>query len=270
MLDEKITKSLPDWWRNVDPTKYYLVLGDDMDSMLSCWYLQTKFKGLEIGGFYDFKRGLYLNKEIAVGKEAIYVDCSMLDVKCFDNHKTIFVEDNPEMVNPNKGITVPYYKKYNGSVIAFLLGLYNQDMSKYSKEQLQRLLSVDSFYKGVYNKGGRYADVNYRWFERLGLLDVLKPVTDELCEQDFVDMIDDEMLYRHFEVNEDGYIQVADVECSGMRDLPTCKFELVMSVKQGRTDPQCSESKIRRLVKEKGIVSLSQIYDGRYQYSYAC
>jgi len=148
-----------------------------------------------------------------------------------------------------------------------LLGLYDQDMTKYNKEALSRLLCVDSFFKGVYKNGGKYADVNYMWFNRLGMLNVLKPITDELNEKDFNNQIDDEMLYRHFEVNEDGYVQVANAEYN-MKDLPACKFELVMPVQQGRTEPRCDESRIRRLVKENGIVSLSQVYEGTYQYSY--
>jgi hypothetical protein len=150
----------------------------------------------------------------------------------------------------------------------FLLSLYNQDMSIYDDEQLKRLLCLDSAYKGIYSKGGTFADINYSWFEKLGLLNVLKPITDNLCEHDFNQMIDDEMLYRHFEVNDDGYIKVANVTCGEMSGLPNYKFELVMPVKQGRTEPDCSENNIRNLVKELGIVSLSQVYEGRYQYSY--
>jgi len=268
MLDAKVLESLPTWWRNIDKDKQYLVLGDDMDSWLSCCYLQRKFKGLQIGGFYDFKKGLYLNKEIAEGKEPIYVDCSMKSGKCFDNHKTIFVEDNPEMINPNKPFIGGYYsRKYNGSVMAFLLGLYDEDMSKYNKEALSRLLCIDSFFKGVYKSGGKYAEVNYTWFNRLGMLDVLKPITDELNESDFTNQIDEEVLYRHFHIDEDGYIKVVNA-ARKMKDIPYCKFELVMPVQQGRTSPQCSEKRIRELVEEQDIVSLSQVYEGTYQYSY--
>jgi hypothetical protein len=110
------------------------------------------------------------------------------------------------MINPNKGLTQPYNKKYNGSVVAFLIALYGKDMSRYNEDQLRRLICIDSWFTGVYKHGGRYADVNYTWFKRLGMHDVLRPITDKFEEKDFIEQIKKEKLNRKFEVNEEGQI----------------------------------------------------------------
>ena len=85
----------------INPESYYLVLTDDVDSLFSCKRLNTLF-GVEIGGFYDFNSGLWLNEEkIDHGwKTPIFVDLSVgQDQLCFDNHRTFL--NNPNRVNPN-------------------------------------------------------------------------------------------------------------------------------------------------------------------------
>ena len=57
-MSRELLDKLPEWCKDLDPKQYYLVLTDDADSLLSAQRLKTKF-GLEIGGFYDFKQGLF-------------------------------------------------------------------------------------------------------------------------------------------------------------------------------------------------------------------
>jgi hypothetical protein len=269
-LEKRILDALPEWWKEIDPDKHYLVMTNDLDSLLSCWFLQRLHFGLEIGGFVDFKRGLYVNANIAEGREPIYIDCSMVSGKCFDNHRSILVDENPEMINPNKTraeLGYTYKNKYNGSTLAFLIALYGQDMSEYDEEKLTILLCIDSWYKGVYNSGGYFSNVNYNWFERLGMSDYLRPITDKLTMEDFETLIDEEVLHRKFEMSRDGYV-VVSYSNGDRTDLPDCKMELVTPLRQGRTEPRFSEEKLRQLIEDKNVVSLAQTFGDQYQYSY--
>ena len=54
---ELLLNSLPEWWTEINPEDYYLVLTDDVDSLFSTKRLNTLF-GVDIGGFYDFHSGL--------------------------------------------------------------------------------------------------------------------------------------------------------------------------------------------------------------------
>lgn len=87
MIDPELMCELPKWWKHINKDDYYLVLSDDADSLLSCKFLKNKF-GLEIGGFYSFEKGLFLNKERTRDgwKVPIYVDLSISRSQfCFDN-----------------------------------------------------------------------------------------------------------------------------------------------------------------------------------------
>ena len=146
---QKLTRNnLPSWWKEINADEHYLVLSNDADSLLSCNYLQEKFKGLEIGAFFNFEL-LAENKEITEGRTGIYVDIDTCKGMCFGNHPTIV--NNPMAINLNKGIHESnYHEKYAGSVYMMLLSLYEEDLSKYNDEQLRFMLSIDSAQKGFY------------------------------------------------------------------------------------------------------------------------
>ena len=96
MLEEKYIKMNPDWWRDLNKDKYYTIITNDLDGLFSGLYLQKKC-GMEIGGFYDFKRGVFLNDVKAKDREPVYVDCCLAKGKCFDNHYSLLTETNEEM-----------------------------------------------------------------------------------------------------------------------------------------------------------------------------
>lgn len=62
LIDKSLLNLFPDWWKHLNKEEHYLVMTDDADSFYSCQRLHNLF-GLEIGGFYDFKTGLYTNTE---------------------------------------------------------------------------------------------------------------------------------------------------------------------------------------------------------------
>jgi hypothetical protein len=267
MLDEKLLTTLPNWWKTINKDYNYLVLSNDMDSFLSCIFLKSKF-GLEIKGYYDFKKGLYLSTELSeedrVYKEPIYVDVCMREGKCFDNHYSFLMNWNKEMVTLNRNIgTNIYNQKYNGGTLPILVSLYEDDLENQSEIYFLNLLCVDGFYIGCYKSGGLYADINYKWFRRLGLYEYLKPIIDAHDAKFFQDRIDRLQINRKIEITKDGYLES---NMKKLTQLPTEKFELVMPVSQDR----CSENRLLALsrAKERTIVSAASTFKDTYQYSY--
>lgn len=182
-MKQQLLNKMPKWYKDLDPQKHYLVMTNDFDSYYSCKTIQH-YTGLEIGGYYSFDGGLYLNRETTDNKEPIYVDLSIVEGKTFDNHFTCL--HNPQAINPNV-MTNIYYKKYNGSTLALICSLFGKDMSKLSEKSLTTLLCVDGWYIGYYNKGGRYKDINIYWYEMLGMEKYLLPILQERDNQYFVD-----------------------------------------------------------------------------------
>ena len=223
LIDKSLLTLFPEWWKHLDKEEHYLVLTDDADSFYSCQRLHTLF-GLEIGGFYDFKSGLYTNIERTdLGlKTPIFVDLSICQNNlCFDNHRTII--ENPNAVNPNK-IQRTYSQKYNFSTLTLLAGLYG-GIEEMSDEMKYALIAIDGGYIGYYKDSGRWKDVNVFWLKKLGLDKYLLPILEEKNMQFFIDYITEYGLREKIFLNENGVL-----ESSGVYDLPGCQFELEQAV----------------------------------------
>lgn len=223
LIDKSLLKLFPDWWKRLEPEKYYLVCTDDADSLFSCQRLNSLF-GLEIGGFYDFKSGLYTNElytDFGM-KTPVFVDLSICqNYLCFDNHRT-FIE-NPNAINPNK-IQREYKDKYNFSTLTLLAGLYG-GIEEMSDEQKLCLIAIDGGYIGYYKDGGRWKNVNIYWLKKLGLDGYLLPILEEHDMQFFIDFISDYGLREKIFINEDGYL-----ESAGTFNLPEYSFDLEQKV----------------------------------------
>lgn len=200
----ELLDKFPMWCKDFDPEQYYLVLTDDADSLLSCQRLKTKF-GLEIGGFYNFKQGLYINEEITDGgwKTPIFVDLSVSEGYAFDNHYS-FIK-NPDKVNPNLYVRPRYNQKYNGSTLMLVCSLYG-GVDRMNETLKTVLCCVDGFYRGYYNKGGMYKDVNIWWLNQLGLTEYLLPILEEHDNQYFIDFTSKYQLKEKIRIDEEGYL----------------------------------------------------------------
>ena len=218
-MNQQLLEKLPQWYHDITPEEFYLVLTNDMDSYYSCRILQ-KHTGINIGGFYSFDSGLYLNLDCVKNKEPIYVDLSISKGKAFDNHYA-FIR-NPESVNPNI-ITRPYFKKYNGGTLPLVAAIYG-DTDSYSEYQWITLLSVDSFYSGYYSKGGAFRDINIFWYDMLGITDYVVPILDRWTADDFLNFIRQEELNEQIHINENG-----ELACN---NLPSGYFELVQPIEK--------------------------------------
>ena len=222
MIKQSIKDKFPTWYKDLDKDKYYLVLTNDFDSYYSCKFLMERFN-LDIGGFYDFETGLWLNAERTSGKQPIYVDLCIANEKTFDNHYTFI--HNPNAINPNQAITT-YNQKYNGSTLALICALYDRNLAELSETTLTALIAIDSWHYGYYNKGGKYRDVNLFWYKALGMSEYLLPILEKHDMQYFVDFISEYRLKEPI-IMDDGFLF-----CAAGITLPEYKFVLTNPVKK--------------------------------------
>lgn len=220
MIKDNILSKFPEWYKDINRDRQYLILTNDFDSYFSCKTLNRLF-GIEIGGYYSFDSGLWVNKEIAFGREPIFIDLSILEGKTFDNHFTFM--KNPESINPNVNVSI-YNRKFNGSALALICGLYDINLSKMTETNLTALLAIDGWYRGYYNKGGKYKDINIYWMNELGVTDYLLPILEAHDNQYFIDFS------REYSLNEEIYIEDGYLQCTANILLPRFKFELVQPV----------------------------------------
>lgn len=188
------------WCLSINPNDHFLVLTNDIDSLLSCVYLSNLFN-VEIGGYYDFKN-IYTKKGFdTTNKKAIWVDADMTRGYCFGNHPTII--KNKEAVNLNHYIYSDrnYKNKYAGSTLNMLIAIYDPFcFSRFTPLQLKHLMAIDSAYLGYYN--------NYfkeKWlYWHMDILDIfLIDHRMPLQAQEIADIIDNNNLKRTFTMNED-------------------------------------------------------------------
>lgn len=251
-MKQQLLNKFPEWYKELNPDKHYMVLSNDYDSYYSCCLLRNKF-GLEIGGFYSLQDGLYLNAEHTKNKEPIFVDLSVTRCKTFDNHFTFI--NNPESINPNINTDV-YYRKYNGGTLPLLCSLYNRDLSKYSEKALTTLLCIDGWYIGYYNKGGRYKDVNIYWLEMLDMDKYLLPILESHDEQYFIDFIKEHHLKTTITMKNN------HLYCGRNINIPDYEFELVQPV----TRQNISDFQLRLLYKMNpdDIITAAACYKDSY------
>ncbi len=185
------------WSVDLDSSKYYLVLTNDMDSYLSCLILRNKF-GVQIGGFYNF-HGLYINPEITTGKEPIYVDCDLVEGKCFGNHYQHI--NNPQAINLNAGVE-KYTDKYAGSTLLMVCSLYDVDIKKYPKEIAMFLVLIDAWYTQYYNFRQQWLD----WAKKLKL-DWLEHILINTSRSQCNEMSKKYSTFAKISIQKDGYLQ---------------------------------------------------------------
>lgn len=197
-------------------------MSNDIDSYYSCCKLQEVFN-LDIGGFYSFEDGLYLNQSNADCKEPVYVDLSVSRGKTFDNHYT-FIK-NPDAINPNI-IHKRYYEKFNGSTYAMMLSLFG-GYENMTEEQWIELLCLDGFYSGYFNADGKYRDVNLYWFDLLGISDYVLPILQSYDADTFSSYIQQNNLTEHIYIDDQGklYSKLNII-------LPDHQYDLVQSTRK--------------------------------------
>lgn len=244
------------------PEDYFLVLTDDMDSYYSCKYLKKRF-GAEIGGFYQFGKGLYLTQnEKLLGRTPIYIDCAVVQdgVCCFDNHRTMF--SNHMSINPNLVINRldnnNYYKKYCGSTLMLLYALYHGDLSELEKEFI---IAIDGFYIGWYRENGKYRHINQFWLDMLEISEDLTPILEKRNLQYFIDLTAKWQLKEKIYINEDEHklFTFADI-------LPSDPFYLDFETESKKM----KKGEVKNIgVGNRSVFTAAETYDGSYLVDFA-
>lgn len=254
LIRQELLNRLPDWWTEINPEEYYLVLTDDCDSLFSCQRLNTLF-GLEIGGFYDFNSGLWLNEEKVDNgwKTPIFVDLSVgQNQLCFDNHRTFLKNSNE--IDPNIFRNGRFNEKYNFGTLTMIAALYS-GVDEMSEELRTVLLAVDGGFIGFYNKNGKYSRINLYWLEQLGLTEYLVPILEKHDMKYFQDFSVSYGLYDKITINEDGYLETPVYE------VPDYKFELVQPIKKVFTSVWDAR---RRVNNNENIIVSAETFQNEY------
>ncbi len=259
-METILRNHFPGWYNDlvIHPENYYLVLSDDMDSFYSCRYL-TKKTGIQIGGFYDFNKGLFLrNDMLKSNKCPVYVDiaCVQDGVMCFDNHRSI--GKNHMSINPNiitdRVNNKTYFQKYNGSTLMTLVSLFGEGEELTDLEK-DFLCVMDAFYVGYYKNNGDFKHINIKWLEYLGLKEMLLPVLQQHDNDYFINVMLEYQLNEKIAIDDEGYLfTYADI-------LPHDKFTLVMPVHKSYISKE--EAEQFSIVDNKVFVA-AETYQGKY------
>ena len=171
----------PQW---IDTNEEYVTcLSDDIDSLVSCKLLE-KYKGWEVGYFYNFKE-IYRGTTKKV--KAIGVDIALENGKTFDNHVTRLSKNdryNIESANPNNisGVSRDNYTdKYAMSTALLIYSIYDIPLPT-TEEGLLVLLSIDSSFLGHYNK--MFKSIHNDYLTKLGYGELIE-FLDNHTQDDF-------------------------------------------------------------------------------------
>lgn len=224
MIAESLLCENKNWWKELNQNDYYTVLSNDMDSLLSCRALSNLF-GIQVGGYFSFEKGLFLDKEVTKNKEPLFIDCCIMQGKGFDNHFSEVVNINKELFSLNRNVKV-YNEKYNGSTVMLIYALYRDILPSgvmQDEDVLNMLLAIDSGYKGAYN--AKYAYINYDWWNRIGI-----PEFEEIIRNRdinfFIDLTKKKRYDRIFNIDDKNRI----ITNYGERMFKHLKLELVQSI----------------------------------------
>lgn len=224
-MKKELKEKFPNWYEDLN--QYELCLTDDIDSLLSCVFLQKMFWcGIKV--FYSFDT-LYKKSELMNEKLSLVgVDLDLSNGRCFGNHVTYI--KNPLAINLNNvNLDKRYFKKYPCSTILLILSIYDFDISVFSEEQLMVLLSIDSSYQGYYNELFRGVQVD--WYDKLGFKERFIEILDKHTPEDFKEIKNKYCLYEKITViDKKLYTKIKLKELSSLFEidisLPKFNFEL--------------------------------------------
>ncbi len=168
-MNIKIRERLPDWYLKINPEKDKLMLTNDIDSLMGCSILRQLFD-MEIKSFYDFK--------------------------------SIYFADGIERkaINLNNIFDIKYYQKYPFNTVILISWLYNIDIEKWTDEQLQVLLSIDTSFKGYYIDNSHFKKVYTDWLDKLDYRFLEDRILKKMTKKDFA------QIQRRYRLS--GYIKI--------------------------------------------------------------
>lgn len=218
---EKIKKD-NSWFWNMD--KMYLVVTDDLDSLLSALLILMYRPNWEIIGYFDYRTGLYQKLDLdevasVYDNNVIWVDCSSIKQgdKCISNHLTSISGEvhNTCDINlntiDNNSRDKHYFSKYNLSTFLLLVSLLEHEIDNKVGQVLS--LCFDSAYKAYYQPEF-FADARV---QKRYLVDVLElgdiyNTQSQLSKSKFKQIVDSQNLNSKVYVDEFGIRTVDDVD----------------------------------------------------------
>lgn len=200
----KYAKQLFPTWVN-DTRQYDLILSNDIDSLMSCIFLE-KIKGYNINYFFNFNSFYRPYKINEVKNPIIGIDIDFRNLKCWSNHYTRNAGyHNVNSANLNNIIVNDYYAKYAGSTLLEIISYYDFDISNLSDEAKMILLAIDVAYKGFYRK--KFKDIHKKWLVNVLQLKDLYSILSNHSESDFINVIKKYNLNGKIWIDKDGYLQ---------------------------------------------------------------
>jgi hypothetical protein len=198
-------KGIKDWHKNLDH-KHYIMFGDDIDSWVSTYILYKLF-GCQIALFYDFgniyhREGIDITK--IMNSKLVGVDVDLAKNKCFGNHVTYI--ENPDCISLNRGIEYGnnnYLNKFAGSTLITILSLYDIDLSGFTVQQLEILISVDTAFKQYFFNSRIFKYYYEDVLEYPLFVEIVKGKTKNY----FYDIIVKYGLHEKISIDDDGYLQ---------------------------------------------------------------
>ncbi|SFA52366.1 hypothetical protein SAMN05216169_103222 [Anoxybacillus pushchinoensis] len=247
--------------------KYDLILGDDVDSAISCSLLKVITNKWNINYFYNFKN-FYRHEKTE--NKTIGVDMAFLKSRCFDNHiskRTKNDEHNPLCANLNIVHNIScenYTSKYSMSTLMLIMSIYDISLPK-TTDGKEILLAIDTGFKGFYSD--YFRPIHTNWLEELGyteLIDILK----QRDMKYFYDLIKKYGLYEKISIDENGCLQ-SDIKFDAIQ--PFFDFEIGLPAEQFKLIKKCERANHEtyiQLPERERIISLAYTKRNFVSYTY--
>lgn len=187
-MREQYKAMFPAWVDFVEE-EYDLVLSNDIDSLLSCLFLNKLF-GWKVNYFYDFNALYCINPS---KKDKIYVDVDVVNGKAWGNHVTLVTKEqttNKQQANLNAIFRINrenYCKKYAGSTLLTILSYYDYPAFLLPREAQKIILAIDATYKGFYDY--YFQRFNYFYINNVLDMDYLFDLQKQYSKDDFYNVI---------------------------------------------------------------------------------
>ena len=267
-MKKELKEKFPSWINETD-IKYDLILGDDVDSAISCSLLETITGGnWKINYFYDFKN-FYRHEKTE--NKTIGVDIAFLKSRCFDNHiskRTKNDEHNPYCANLNLIHNIScqnYTSKYSMSTLMLIMSLYDVPLPKTTGGK-EILLAIDTSFKGFYIS--KFQHIHINWLEELGyteLIDILKQRNMKY----FYNLIEQYNLQKKIEINKDSCLQ-SDIKFDAIQPFFDWEIGLPM-IERFKLIKKCqrvNHETYIQLPKRERIISLAYTRSNFVSYTY--
>jgi hypothetical protein len=241
-MDKDYKKLLPEWTKNLESTKYNLIGGDDLDSIISCalWHKKYNF---QIRHFYDFSNLWSIEGFKDKPEERLGIDIGLTEGPCVDNHvlQISYADEilNEQALNLSNaegvyGCGISYFSKYNLNSILLSMSVLNIPLPEDIETQ-SILIAVDSGFQGYYSRHPRDNAAIRKYLKILGFESLLELMKNKNGEY-FHDIIAKYSLKTKISIKDKRLVSSKDLTtlCLKLKkfmdidiSLPQDKFEII-------------------------------------------